>query len=70
MSYAPEQIKHETKNCFVIELKNGTYEVLENKATHATRVTFTSFAGEKGLKRAVSQCDFRQRQIDAKRKSK
>lgn len=66
MSYTEEQIKYETSNCFVLELKNGAFEVYENGITHATRVAFTSFTGQRGFKRAVYQCNYRQHQIDRK----
>ena len=62
MGYKLEDVVHETKNHWVLRVKNG-YEVYRNGITHSTRCAQIGFKGDEGKKRAVKECRRRESSI-------
>ena len=57
--YKESDIMHETKNYWVLRLQKG-FEVYKKGITHSTRCAQIGFSGEKGLNRAIFECNKRE----------
>ena len=67
MSYREEDIKHETKDFWVLDVGKKGYEVYKTGITHSTRVASIGHgpAPQLGLTRAITEADRRQAEVDA-----
>lgn len=54
-------IKYELGDHWVFQKANGTFEVYKNGLTHSRRVAIIGFKGEVGLKRAIAECERREK---------
>jgi len=54
-----EDILYENGYYWVCKIENGWYEVYKNGITHATRCAVIGYQGEKGLNKAICECDKR-----------
>ena len=59
MSYKLKDIIYETKNHWVLRVKNG-FEVYKVGVTHSTRVSQIGYDGRKGEEKAIMECDKRE----------
>lgn len=59
-SYQEKDIKHETRNFWVLDVGNKGFEIYRIGVTHSTRVAQIGYRGEFGLNRAIAECERRQ----------
>jgi hypothetical protein len=66
VSYQEQDIKHETKNFWVLDCGKKGFEVYQTGITHSTRVASVGHGETLGLPRAIQEADKRQASLDAK----
>lgn len=67
MSFREENIRHETKDFWVLDASKKGYEVYQIGITHSTRVASIGHGFALGLPRAIQEADRRQAELDAQR---
>jgi len=65
MSYSEEDIKHETKDFWVLDVGAKGFEVYKTGITHSTRVAIIGHGPALGLPRAIQEAQQRQADLDA-----
>ncbi len=60
MTYREQNIKHETKDFWVLDVGAKGFEVYCTGITHSTRCAQIGYQGEVGLNKAIAECERRQ----------
>lgn len=59
--YKLKDVVHETKNYWVLRVKNG-FEVYKSGITHSVRCARIGWKGKEGLNKAIAECDRREKE--------
>lgn len=62
--YKLSDVRHETKDFYVIDVGRKGYEVYRTGITHSTRVASIGLGATLGLPRAIAECERRQNALD------
>jgi hypothetical protein len=67
MSYRLQDIKHETHDFWVLDVRARGFEVYRKGCTHSTRVASIGPgpAPRLGIERAIAECERRQAELEA-----
>lgn len=58
--YREQDIRHETRSFWVLDVGQKGFEVYRKGATHSTRVASVGLGPSLGLSRAIEECERRQ----------
>lgn len=64
-SYKLKDVRHETRNFWVLDVGAKGFEVYRSGPTASTRCAIIGYIGPEGLRRAIAECERRQQAEDA-----